>query len=84
MTATNGGDEGGRGEKSKAEKIVEGECKETMEEKSKQEMEEESDDSEEEDEEPHLTWVEKYDRPMPQVAANKQTNKCKRNNKQKQ
>ena len=71
MTATNGGDEGGRGEKSKAEKIVESECQEMVEEKSKPEVEEEeSDDSEEEDEEPHLTWVEKYDRPMPQVAAN--------------
>ena len=24
-------------------------------------------DSESEDEEPHVTWVEKYDKPMPQV-----------------
>ena len=67
-TATTGGDEGWRGEKSKAEKIVESDCQEMVEEKSKPEVEEESDDSEEE-EEPHLTWVEKYDRPMPQVAA---------------
>ena len=41
-------------------------CKEMMEDNSKTEVE----DSEEE-EEPHLTWVNKYDRPMPQVGRNK-------------
>ena len=55
-----------------------------MEDNSKPEVED-SDDSE--DEEPHLTWVQKYDRPMPQVAAhtthaNKQTQKKTINNKQ--
>ena len=54
-----------------------------MEDNSKPEVED-SDDSE--DEEPHLTWVQKYDRPMPQVAAhtthaNKPKN-AKANNKQ--
>ena len=38
-------------------------CKEMTEVNSKTEVEE----SEEEEEEPHLTWVNKYDRPMPQV-----------------
>ena len=62
MTATNGGDKGKRVKLKNSWR-----CQEMMDENSKPEVED-ADDSDE-DEEPHLTWVEKYDRPMPQVAA---------------
>ena len=53
LTASNGGEEGV-------------DCKEMMEDNSKTEVE---DSEEEEEEEPHLTWVNKYDRPMPRVGS---------------
>ena len=53
LTVSNGGEEGV-------------DCKEMMEDNSKTEVE---DSEEEEEEEPHLTWVNKYDRPMPQVGS---------------